>query len=110
MNAEVTVTELEEVHAMLEDASRRAENRAMIAGARADAASLAFMKCDKPDWDEYAAARSAFPPEAARRWERSLEAHSETVQKLADAMVATGKVAAAAAQERAAAGRLASSV
>lgn len=95
---------------MLEDASRRAENRAMIAGARADAASLAFNECHKPDWEEYAAAQSALPPEAARRWERSLEAHSETVQKLADAMVATGKVAAAAAQERAAAGRLASSV
>ena len=109
MNAEVTVTELEEVHAMLEDASRRADNRAKITGARADAASLAFMKCDKPDWDEYAAARPALPPEAARRWERSLEAHAEAVQKLADAMVATGQVAAAAAQERAAAGRLASS-
>ena len=109
VNAEVTVTELEEVHAMLEDASRRAENRAMITGARADAASLAFMKCDKPDWDEYAAARPTLPPEAARRWERSLEAHAEEVQKLADAMVATGQVDAAAAQEHADAGRLASS-
>ena len=38
----------------------------------------------------------------------SVEAHAEEVQKLADAMVATGQVDAAAAQERADAGLLAS--
>ena len=108
VNAEVTISELEEVHAMLEDASRRADNRAMITGARAMAASLAFNECDKPHWDEYAAVLSDLLPEAARRWERTLESHTEAVQKLADAMAATAQVAAAAAQERAAAGRLAS--
>ena len=77
---------------MLEDASRRADNRAMITGARAMAASLAFNECDKPDWDEYAAALSDLLPEAARRWERTLESHTEAVQKLADAMAATAQV------------------
>ena len=109
MNAEVTVSELEEVHAMLEDARRRADNRKKITWARAMAASLAFDECDKPDWEEYAAARPDLPPEAARRWERSLESHSQVVQRLADAMVATAQVAAAAAQECAAASREASS-